>query len=632
MDLSKSQLASFNQNFDEVESGRWNGAVNNLKTLWGPSTPGQGGGSGGGVNQQLVSLQTRAAADLQQSQANLNAMSFDSSRYFVYDFAGSGEGAGASMLTDAAFHDGELLNGSGESLLSLQQRWSSEGALIQQAIGLNTSVQNAFQLVSNSYSKLLTAEQALNGMASSNGAAKEIAASLKTDLAKMDKYLVDLKELVGTSTSQQSKEAISSITALSALVSNNVAAGLLATQNAMDNYKNASSRATKALFLAEAAKYRDAVAISLQSIAYLTQASQNGGSEGIAVLAAKIQENFNQANGQFSYQSFRDFAQLHVDDASTKSAVVQGLASLSRQYAQDAESELTGSNLAAINSQLSTMQTQVNLMSTKYGTPDGQGNYQVGTLGNYQAKSFADLASSNAHKASFDQLFANGATQGALSSDFNALKALSDLYCGSNSIQSQANNVYGQISGHYDNVLTASNSINGLTANYNSKLQQSDALAAQSQNSFQQNLADSKAGATRYLNDFKTIVGNNNTEVARAALEAVTQLVNEHNAYVDNAASAVAGALCASQRARSRGDMVYYNAVAQQLERAATIQLAADNARLAVITNGSVIQSNYNQASGDYHSLDPKNPESLLLKGGSGASSGSGKSGSASTP
>ncbi|MCE9618814.1 MAG: FecR family protein [Planctomycetes bacterium] len=628
--LSNAQLASFNQNFATYENGQWESSLTNLHTLWdGQASGGFTPGGSGGVNLQLMNMQSMAASDLLQSSTNLEAMSFDSSHYFVNEI---GDSSNQSNLTNVAFQDGALLNGSGESLLTLQQRWREDGALLQQAGGLNAGVQTAFGQVSASYAKLLNAEQALNGLGASGAVAQGYAASLNSDLNRMNKFLADLKALVGKSTSTQSQDAIAGVSSLASVAAGNVANGLMATKNALDNYKNASSRGTQAMFLAEAARYRDAVAISIQSIAYLTQASESGGAEGIAVLAAKMQNNFNDANGQFSYKSFQDYAQTHVDHVGLQSGQIQNLAGLAQQSANDAENELaTGSaNYMAINAQLATMLTQVNLMESKNGVADAQGNFAVGTLGNFQAQSVTDMNSSNAFKASFDQLFADGASQSGLNHDLSQLQILNDLYQGSNSIPNQAEDVYSQIAGHYDNVLTANASINGLTANYNSKLQDAESKSAQSQQSYLQNFADSKAGATRYLNDFKTIVGANNTEIAKNALAAVTQLVDEHNTYVDNAAAAVAGAINASQHARSRGDMVYYNAVAQRMEKAASIQMAADASRLSILTNGSVIRENYNQANSDYHSLDSGKSTDAMPGGGASGGSGAGGSGSTS--
>jgi hypothetical protein len=120
--------------------------------------------------------------------------------------------------------------------------------------------------------------------------------------------------------------------------------------------------------------------------------------------------------------------------------------------------------------------------------------------------------------------------------------------------------------------------------------------------SFTLQFADSRATANQYLTDFTTIVGPNNSDVAMNALAAVTTLVGNHNTYVNQAEAAVAAAETASRNASSRGDMVYMNAVATQMARAATIQLAANAAMLNVATNGSIIQSNYSQAQSDYNS------------------------------
>jgi hypothetical protein len=185
-----------------------------------------------------------------------------------------------------------------------------------------------------------------------------------------------------------------------------------------------------------------------------------------------------------------------------------------------------------------------------------------------------------------------GASQVFLNPTLNALHDLNDLYAGTNSIEHKAMDVLVQINAHHDGADAANIAINGLTSN----VREAETKAATSRTAFSEQFANSRATANQYLTDFKTIVGSNNSDIARNALTAVTTLVGNHNTYVNQAEAAVAAAETASRNASSRGDMVYMNAVATQMARAATIQLAANAAMLNVATNGSIIQSNYSQA------------------------------------
>jgi len=146
--------------------------------------------------------------------------------------------------------------------------------------------------------------------------------------------------------------------------------------------------------------------------------------------------------------------------------------------------------------------------------------------------------------------------------------------------------------------------INDLTETYTAKMATANSQASQANTGFSQQFANSRATADRYLSDFKLIVGSNNSDVAKNALAAVATLVGNHNAYVNQAEAAVAAAETASRNASSRGEMVYMNAVATQMARAATIQLAANTAMLNVATNGSLIQDNYSQAQSDFNSRE----------------------------
>jgi hypothetical protein len=214
-----------------------------------------------------------------------------------------------------------------------------------------------------------------------------------------------------------------------------------------------------------------------------------------------------------------------------------------------------------------------------------------------------DLATSNLHKDQFDQLFAEGVSQPGLELDLGALRDLNSLYTGENSIQNQAFTVLNQITDHHSNAADAVSTINSLTLNYTTNLHNAESRAAESRASFSEQFATSKEAADQYLTNFTTIVGANTTKVATDALAAVSKLVGDNNMYVDQAQAAVSAAENASNRAHSRGQMVFMDAVAAQMVLAAEIQVAANLSMLEVVTNGSAIQYNYSQAQSDYNSL-----------------------------
>ena len=224
-------------------------------------------------------------------------------------------------------------------------------------------------------------------------------------------------------------------------------------------------------------------------------------------------------------------------------------------------------------------------------------------MAGFEFKSNADRIASNEFKINFYNLFDNGAGQSALTADLNGLRELAKLYSGGNSIQDQANTLLGEIRGHSANANTANSAITGLTQTYTANMATANFQVAQANAGFSQQFANSRAIANQYLNDFKTIVGSNNSDAARTALAAVTALVGDQIRYVDQAEAAVSAAEAASRKAHSRGEMVYMNAVATQMARAATIQLASNTAMFNIAANGTVIQNNYSQAQDAFNSL-----------------------------
>ena len=314
------------------------------------------------------------------------------------------------------------------------------------------------------------------------------------------------------------------------------------------------------------------------------------------------------------YEPFVDYAKPFVDEAGTQSGFVQDFAlgfdvqgtrsGGALQTAREAEEQLApdGANVASINNQLNIMMTQVNVMQSNNGVADMKGNFQVGTLQHYQSQSVIDLTSSNQYKDSFDNLFQQGAPRTELIFDLTSLKQLNDLYDPgiSTSHLQIAMALHGEITNAHALVNNANVSIQDTTSVFVSKLEQAQLLTREAQGVFDQNLSNSKSTANQYLQDFKTIVGRNNSEAVNSALAAVTQLIGEHNAYIDQAQNAITAAEKASKNAQTRGDMVYMNVLARELDRAAKIQIQADAAQLQILVNGSLIQGNYSQAKNNY--------------------------------
>ena len=604
---STEQLAYFNSNFNVYESGDWQASLSNLDSLWfGSSLSGKDSFVGAlvpGVNEQLSVMQNLALADFVTAQMKFDLLTFDSENYFA-------QGVGEPDISELAFHDGNLMNGSDDSLFTLNQRWSGEeGSFLWFAEALNTSVQTQFDNVDNAYKHLQWAKEAGDNLGILNGFSQSNAGNLNVELAKMSVFLSDLRSLIGTSGSEQSMKALEIVSAFALNSATQVTEGLRAASVALSNYENATSRGTRELFLAEAMKYQAAVEISLKSMAYLYGPLEGSeGPEGIAQLAAKIQDRFDSANDNFNYNSFADYAQTKVDDVKIQSDLIQTLAGLSSLDAAQAEDELKegGANKNAIDAQVSTMITQVNFMQSKAGmdyVDSSDGSIIKPGMAGFAFNSFMDLATSNLHKDQFDQLFAEGVSQPGLELDLGALRDLNSLYTGENSIQNQAFTVLNQITDHHSNAADAVSTINILTLNYTNNLHNAESRAAESRASFSEQFATSKEAADQYMTNFRTIVGANNTKVATDALAAVSKLVGDNNMYVDQAQAAVSAAENASNRAHSRGQMVFMNAVAAQMVLAAEIQVAANLSMLEVVTNGSAIQDNYSQAQSDYNSL-----------------------------
>ena len=314
------------------------------------------------------------------------------------------------------------------------------------------------------------------------------------------------------------------------------------------------------------------------------------------------------------YEPFVDYAKPFVDEAGTQSGFVQDFAlgfdvqgtrgGGAMQAAREAEEQLAqdGANVASINDQLNIMMTQVNVMQSNNGVADMKGNFQVGTLQHYQSQSVIDLTSSNQYKDSFDNLFQQGAPRTELIFDLTSLKQLNDLYDPgiSTSHLQIAMALHGEITNAHALVNNANVSIEDTTSVFVSKLEQAQLLTREAQGVFDQNLSNSKSTANQYLQDFQSIVGQNNSEAVQSALAAVTQLIGEHNAYIDQAQNAITAAEKASKNAQTRGEKVYMNVLARELDRAAKIQIQADAAQLELVVNGSLIQGNYSQAKNNY--------------------------------
>ena len=604
---STEQLANFNGNFNVYESGDWQASLSNLDSLWfGSSLSGKDSFVGAlvpGVNEQLSVMQNLALADFVTAQMKFDLLTFDSEHYFA-------QGVGEPDISELAFHDGNLMNGSVDSLLTLNQRWSGEeGSYLWFAEALNSSVQTKFANVDNAYKHLQSAQEAADNLGILNSFSQSNAGNLNVELAKMSVFLSDLRSLIGTSRSPQSMKALEIVSAFAVNSATQVTKGLRAASVALSNYENATSRGTRELFLAEARKYQAAVEIGLKSMAYLYGPLEGSeGPEGIAELAAKIQDRFDSANNNFNYNSFADYAQTKVDDVKIQSDLIQTLAGLSSLDAAQAEEELKegGANKNAIDAQVSTMITQVNFMQSKAGmdyVDSSDGSIIKPGMAGFAFNSVMDLATSNLHKDQFDQLFAEGVSQPGLELDLGALRDLNSLYTGENSIQNQAFTVLNQITDHHSNAADAVSTINSLTLNYTTNLHNAESRVAESRASFSEQFSTSKAAADQYLTNFTTIVGANTTKVATDALAAVSNLVRDNNMYVDQAQAAVSAAENASNQAHSRGQMVFMNAVKAQMVLAAEIQVAANLSMLAVVTNGSAIQDNYSQARSDYNSL-----------------------------
>ena len=615
--LSNGDLERFNNNFRVYETGQWTQSLLDLNTLWnGSDSAGKGDGftygftSDIGARAMLDNLKNSSAADLLTSDTKLNSISFDPSRYFNNeDSSDAKDNFGDAVISTAAFTDGALLNGATNSLWSLSESARTNLGI---AVGLNSSVQTAFHSVQDSYGHLQVAQRALDGLSTGSAFSVEYTTTFTNQFAKLNVFLSNLQNLIGASTSAQSQEAYAKLAGVVASASTNVAQGLAAAKTARDNYNNASSRATQALFQAEERKYLDAVQIRLESIAYLTKERKNAdgspapdGPDGIKELAEQIMENFNFANNQFAWGSFSDFARPHVVAAGIDSGAIVALARLSGDDSTAALEQLENgsANKFEIDGQLHIMTQEVGFMQSKFGIADSQGNYAVGTLMGFHSQSVIDVESSNVFKSQFDQLFADGKFQSELDSDLNGLRDLNSLYTGDHSIQQKAQTTLEQISGHHDKVDNANSAIHGLTASYETHLANAISNAGASSTTFNERFTNSQATATKYLQDFTTIVGANTTKVATDALAAVATLVGEHNQYVKNASDAVGAARDAAVAAGTRGQQVYMGAVAQRMGEAATIQSAANLAMLEVVTNGSAIQLNYSQAQADYDTL-----------------------------
>ena len=616
---SSAQLENFNGNFNVYESGDWQKSLLGLDRLWfGSEHKGATHSFSStemGVGGQLQIIQSIAFNDWTSAQRKLESMNFDSRSYFIdensrHEFRTDSGHVAFNVITEEALRNGQLLNGAEDSLLALKQNWNGElGTELWYAQTLNAVVQAEFGKVETAYQHLKGAKEALHNLKNLDGYSQINSELLNLELVKMNTFLGDLKGLIAGSTSEQSARALSVLTELAATSAMQVKAGLSAANAAMANFRNASSRGTQTLFLAEATKYRSAVDISVQSMAYLTKVSQDGGSDGIAVLAAKIQESYNQANAKFNYQSFVNVAQPHVLEAQSISQDIQDRAASSIALATAAQQDFVEGtdHYNAIVDQVSQMTAQVNLMHRKIGLEymgGSEGNTVKTGMAGFELKSLEDLTSSNESKSKFYDLFNTNASQRALQHDLGNLKELNDLYSGVGSIQNQAVQLVAQIGEHNTLANGAVLSINDLTRTYTTNVNNAVMGANALKTSFTLQFADSRATANQYLTDFKTIVGSNNSDIAMNALAAVTTLVGNHNTYVNQAEAAVAAAETASRNASSRGDMVYMNAVATQMARAATIQLAANAAMLNVATNGSIIQSNYSQAQSDYNSRE----------------------------
>lgn len=572
--VSNQNLNVFNLNLD-----RWENSLSSANAL--PS--------------QMQEFQAAAATDLETSKSILASMDFESTLYFDRSY---GEGM---VITGVGLEEGSKLNGASNSLLSLGR---DADARTKNAFDTYNQVTAT---LNTAFVDLKLAESSLSGLSTNNAISLIQATALSTALVQMNTYLSNLRGLVGSQAGSNSQSAYSKIAELTAMATKQVVQGLAAAKQANENYNNASSRADKEYFSAQAQRYTAAAAQALSSFKFIT--NQGGdGPDGIEDLAYKINDNFDLANNRFDYQSFVNYAQPYVQDQIDTSGIIRTFASVSMSASSAAEAQLAdgSQNKKLIDAQLLVMLNQVDWMKRKAGMSyvgGSEGKTLMTGMAGFAFKSNADRIASNEFKFDFYKLFDNGAGQSALTADLNGLRELAKLYSGGNSIQDQANTLLGEIRGHSANANTANSAITGLTETYTANMATANFQAAQANAGFSQQFANSRAIANQYLNDFKTIVGSNNSDAARTALAAVTALVGDQIRYVDQAEAAVSAAEAASRKAHSRGEMVYMNAVATQMARAATIQLASNTAMFNIAANGTVIQNNYSQAQDTFNSL-----------------------------
>ena len=543
---------------------------------------------------EMKAFQTEAATDWVNSNSIYASMNFDSTLYFDQHYADG------MVITGVALDNGSKLNGASNSLLSLGRdadaRTKSAFDTYNQ---VNTTLNTAFV-------DLKVAESSLSGLSTNNAISLIQASALSTALVQMNTYLSNLRGLVGSEAGSNSHSAYSKIAELTAMATKQVVQGLAAAKQANENYNNASSRADKEYFSAQAQRYTAAAAQALSSFKFITNQGAEG-EDGIKELAAKIMLNLNLANNRFDYQSFVNYAQPYVDTQHVTSDIIRTFASVSMSASSAAEAQLAdgSQNKKLIDAQLLVMLNQVDWMERKAGMSyvGGSDSETKTGLAGFELKSLADVTSSNTYKNDFDRLFRMGTSQAGLKSDLKALSDLNILYTGGDSIQNQASNLFDQINKHHDGANGAIGKINGLTSTYSTNLREAEIKAGDSRTSFTEQFANSRAIADQYLNDFKTIVGSNNSDAARTALAAVTALVGDQIRYVNQAEAAVNAAEAASRKAHSRGEMVYMNAVATQIGRATTIQIAANTAMFNIAANGKVINDNYSNAQEKFDSL-----------------------------
>lgn len=601
---SNETLHLFNRNFAIYESGAWTNSLFNLNTLWNGTDSDYSDRHNSfaslpnvirnGIQWELQAMKNSAQIDLAKSNEQYAAMRFDPTLYFTTN----------GDITEVGKRDGSLLNGLENSLWSLDQDATTR---LARAGEYNATIQSALGNVTNAYTSLHNAEIALQDLNRGKIQSVVYTAELKLALRQMNTFLSNLGGLIENNKDTHAQVVYSKLSDFVAMASDKVAQGLAAAKNARDNYTNASSRGTQEMFRTQELHYLEAVRIGLHSMAYLTNSAENG-PKGILELAQKISDNFTMANSRFSYESFVNNAKPFVDISQVRSGAIQTLADLSMSNSREALDQLAdGSiNKNLIDAQLSIMQEQVELMGRKADMVyvDGSDDNSIKTgMAGFELRSLTDLTSSNLHKSQFDNLADNGSTQAGLDFDLGALREFNSLYAGANSVQQQAQSTMDAIDLNQTNAEMANLTINGLSASYHTNLNNALAKASDATTSFNQQFSNSQAAGIQYLRDFTNTVGSNTTATAQNALASVTALVGEHNLYVSQAQSAVEAAQNASANASSRGRMVYMNAVATQMSRAANIHSAATLALLHVISNGSLIQTNYNQAQERYNSL-----------------------------